>query len=114
MTRSSSLKSRDDGQLQLDAQLALAPFDLGVTQSFSLFSKPSDIEGIDEVGIEIVRQSGQPRDWARQNKVLLDDLRTQFLLWRALPKETVEMYRLRTLESIGGGRQAAQSGVANG
>lgn len=101
MTRSSALKQRQDGQLQLDAQLALAPFDLGVTQSFSLFSMPSDIEGIDEVGIEIQRLSGQPRDWARQNKVLLDDLRTQFLLWRALPKETVEMYRLRTLEAIG-------------
>jgi len=29
--------------------------------------------------------------------VLLNDLRTQFLIWRSLPQETMEIYRQRTL-----------------
>ena len=78
----------------------LAPFDLGVTEDFELRSAPSEIEGIDEVKIKITRKSGQPKDWQRLNKVLLDDLRRQFLIWRSLAHETMEIYRHRTLEAI--------------
>jgi hypothetical protein len=85
----------------LKAILALAPFDLGVTQDFMLTSAPSEIPGIDLVKIKITRVSGQPKDWARLNKVLLDDLRKQFLIWRSLPRETMEIYRHRTLETMG-------------
>ena len=92
---------REDN-LKLDATMALAPFDLGVTQAFSLQSVASEIEGIDEVAIHIVRRSGQNKDWQRQNRVFLDDLRRQFLLWRALPPETMELYRRKTLQVIGG------------
>ena len=51
--------------------------------------------------IEIRRLSGQGKDWARLNKVLLGDLRRQFLIWRALPQETMELYRHRTLIALG-------------
>jgi len=37
------------------------------------------------VQIRLDRVSGQPGDWQRLNRVLLDDLRQQFLIWRALP-----------------------------
>lgn len=97
MARRSRLEIYPDGTLGLSALLALAPFDLGVTQDFELRSGPSEIKGIDEVHIRLVRKSGEPRDWTRLNKVLLDDLRTQFLLWRSLPAETMEVYRQRTL-----------------
>jgi hypothetical protein len=33
--------------------------------------------------------------------VLLDDLRKQFLIWRSLPPETMEIYRRRTLTALG-------------
>ena len=79
--------------------VALAPFDLGVSQSFSLRSTPSEIPGIDEVRVIMRRLSGQPRDWARMNKVFLDDLRKQFLIWRSIPRETMEHYRRITLNS---------------
>ncbi|MBT3296792.1 MAG: FtsX-like permease family protein [Verrucomicrobia bacterium] len=93
---------RDEtGMLGLDSDLALSPFDLGVSQSFQLRSAPSGIPGIDEVRIRLDRHSGQPKDWARLNKVFLDDLRRQFLLWRSLPSETMEIYRERTLVSMG-------------
>ncbi|MBM4038750.1 MAG: FtsX-like permease family protein [Planctomycetes bacterium] len=97
MARNARLVRGEAKQLGLDADLALAPFDLGVTQAFELRSRPSEIPGIDVVAIRITRKSGQPKDWRRLNKALLDDLRRQFLIWRALPHETMELYRQRTL-----------------
>jgi len=113
MARDARLVRGSGGALGLAAELALAPFDLGVTQTFDLASAPSEIPGIDEVAITITRLSGQPKDWARLNKVLLDDLRRQFLIWRALPQETMEIYRERTLVAMGGG-QAESGGGTNG
>jgi hypothetical protein len=86
--------------LGIEAKLSLAPFDLGVSQSFELSSIPSEIPGIDEVRIRIERVSGQQKDWQRLNKVFLDDLRQQFLLWRSLPHETMETYRQNTLAAL--------------
>ena len=100
MARDAALRRHPDGSLGVEAVLALAPFDLGVTQHFDLRSAPSEIPGIDEVNIRLTRQSGQPRDWERLNRTLLDDLRTQFLLWRSLPRETMEQYRRRTLTTM--------------
>ena len=101
--------------LKVHAKLALAPFDLGVTEDFELRSAPSEIEGIDEVKIRITRKSGQPKDWQRLNKVLLDDLRRQFLIWRSLAHETMEIYRRRTLEAIAktGAKAEAESKVTH-
>ena len=102
IAQNARLIAHEDGSLGLAAHLALAPFDLGVTQLFDLRSAPSEIKGIDEVNIRLVRKSGQPKDWERLNKVLLDDLRTQFLLWRSLPHGTMELYRERTLTAMKG------------
>ncbi|HMO49927.1 MAG TPA: hypothetical protein PKE26_05620 [Kiritimatiellia bacterium] len=106
MAKNPELVKFDDGNLGLRAHLALAPFDLGVTQHFELRSAPSEIKGIDEVKIKLIRKSGQPKDWVRLNKQLFDDLRTQFLLWRSLPRETMENYRQETLVAMGKTRQA--------
>jgi hypothetical protein len=100
MAKNPHLLKYDDGSLGLSSHLALAPFDLGVTQQFELRSAPSEIKGIDEVKIRLVRKSGQPKDWVRLNKQLFDDLRTQFLLWRSLPRETMELYRQETLVAM--------------
>jgi hypothetical protein len=96
-----SIAREPGGQLGLDATVALAPFDLGVSQAFALRSVPSEIPGIDEVKLTMDRRSGQPRDWRRLNKVFVDELRQQFLLWRSLPQETMEVYRERTLTELG-------------
>ncbi len=89
-------------RIGIRSKIALAPFDLGVTQDFTLTSTPSEIEGIDEVKILLTRLSGQPKDWERLNKNLLNDLRKQFLIWRSLPGETMEVYRRQTLETMAG------------
>ncbi len=87
--------------LVLRAQLALAPFDLGVTQDFSLRAVPSEIPGVDEIHIEANRLSGAKQDWIRANRTFITDLRQQFLFWRTLSPEAVEDYRRQTLESLG-------------
>jgi hypothetical protein len=93
--------TKETKSLGLDSSVALAPFDLGVSQTFSLRSVPSEIVGIDEVKIQLRRLSGQPGDWRRLCKVFLNDLRRQFLIWRSLPHETMETYRERTLVALG-------------
>jgi hypothetical protein len=97
------------GELGLDAVVMLAPFDLGVGQSFALTSIPSQIPGIDEVRLVLHRRSGQVRDWHRLNKAFMDDLRRQFLLWRSLPRETMELYRQQTLQELGNMNREALS-----
>ena len=82
-----------DGRPVLVSAVSLAPFDLGVTQHFELSYRPSEIPGIDEVALQLVRQSGEPKDWQRLNKLFLDDLRKQFLIWRSLAPETMDSYR---------------------
>ncbi|HUT24374.1 MAG TPA: FtsX-like permease family protein [Sumerlaeia bacterium] len=101
MSRDARLVRGKDNSLGVDTHLVLAPFDLGVTQSFQLRSAPSEIPGIEEVKIVLRRLSGQPKDWRRLNKVLLDNLRKQFLIWRSLPQETMEVYRRQTLTTTG-------------
>ena len=103
---------RDEHEdLGLDAELALAPFDLGVSQGFALRSTPSEIPGINEVRIRLERASGQPKDWQRLNKVFLDDIRKQFLIWRSQPHETMEGYRQRTLVALGGAEGSEDAGA---
>ena len=94
--------SRDvNGNLVLESDLALAPFDLGVTQHMKLTAVPSDIPGVDEVAIHSHRLSGATGDWYRANKVFMRDLRRQFLVWRTLAADVIEDYRHETLEALG-------------
>jgi hypothetical protein len=98
----------DTGHLVLSSDLALAPFDLGVTQHLRLTAVPSEIEGVDEVAIDVTRQSGASGDWQRQNRVFMRELRRQFLVWRTLSSEAIEAYRRETLAALGPGDAAPQ------
>ena len=91
-------RQEGNDMLGIRASVALAPFDLGVNEDFVLMSRPSDIEGIDEVRILIYRLSGAYGDWKRSNRVFINDLRRQLLIWRSLPQEVTEKYRQETLE----------------
>jgi len=110
MAQEARVVKGEGGNLGLDALLALAPFDLGVSQTFALRSAPSEIPGIDEVQLRLERRSGQPKDWRRLNKVFLDDLRRQFLIWRSIPHETMEMYRQQTLTALGAAQEQTEDG----
>jgi len=90
---------RETDRLGFGGKVALAPFDLGVNQQFALLSRPSEIEGIDEVRLLLYRLSGAKGDWQRANRVFINDLRRQLLIWRSLPEEIMEQYRRKTLEA---------------
>ena len=96
--------------LNLQSKVATAPFDLGVTEDFRLTSLPSEIEGVDEVRIEIRRLSGTRGDWVRTNRPFISDLRKQFLIWRSLPENTMELYRRRTLVMLGRDAEGRSNG----
>ena len=90
-------RQTDNDMLGFRATVALAPFDLGVTQEFALLSQPSDIEGIDQIRIMIYRHSGAHGDWQRSNRVFVNELRKQLLIWRSLSQEVTDKYRETTL-----------------
>lgn len=76
----------------LRATIWLQPFDQGISQGFELTARPSDIEGVCEIHVELTRRSGPPSAWERAYRVFLGEMRLQFLLWRTLPDETREHY----------------------
>lgn len=94
-----------EGQYGIRAVISLAPFDLGVSETFHMYSKPSEIAGIDEVVVELNRVSGTAGGWLRGNRDFISELRNQFLLWRSLPPETVEHYRRETVARMAGTRE---------
>jgi len=97
-TKCRIFRQKQNDMLGFRATVALAPFDLGVNQEFALLSQPSEIQGIDEVRIFIHRLSGAGGDWQRSNRVFVNDLRKQLLIWRSLPHKTMDRYRQQTLE----------------
>jgi hypothetical protein len=96
------LATTADGKVRLLAHVSLAPFDLGITQEFSLTAAPSDIAGVDEVKVAATRVSGTVADWHRANRGFVQELRRQFLLWRTLSSENIEAYRMQTSLELGG------------
>jgi hypothetical protein len=85
------------GNYALEAEVSLAPFDLGIFQRFRLSSRDSDIEGIKEVLVDLELENGSPAAWQRSSRHFIADLRKQFLLWRSLPAETVAHYCSQTV-----------------
>ena len=96
-TASVHVFKQSDDKLGMQAQVALAPFDLGVSEAFALMAQPSEIEGIEEIRILLRRLSGTRGDWQRANRVFINELRKQLLIWRSLQPEIMERYRQMTL-----------------
>lgn len=88
----------------IEADISLAPFDLGIFQKFRMYSSEFEIKGIDEVVVELRRVGGTPGAWQRSNRTFAAELRQQFLLWRSLPVETVEHYRQETATTLSASR----------
>lgn len=76
----------------LSATAWLQPFDQGISQTFTLWTQPGAIAGIDQVHVEMRRLSGSPAIWRRSSRVFIHDLRNQFILWRTIPEEAAEHY----------------------
>ena len=76
-----------------DSKVWLAPFDLGIMQGVDVeFCPASDETGFLEIKIHLQRESGEVNVWRRVNKVFLNQLRKQLLMWRSLDKEAQRHY----------------------
>ncbi len=94
----------------IEADISLAPFDLGIFQKFKMYSSEFEIAGINEVVVELQRVGGTPASWIRSNRNFAAELRQQFLLWRSLPIATIEHYRNETRMKLGTGQAERGSG----
>jgi hypothetical protein len=76
----------------LACEIALAPFDLGVTQR--AFFVAAFNERVQSYGItlEVVRNSGQDTNWVTTNKPFLERLRTYLMHWRSLSTQQQTEY----------------------
>jgi hypothetical protein len=93
--------------LGVEGTVWLAPYDLGVRQTVRLTVRPTDLENVYEIDIELHRGSGQVSSWWKLNRVFLGDLRRQLLGWRKLKLERVLQYIADSSEILS---QAGTSG----
>lgn len=99
-----TMNSSWDGY-QVSAKTWLAPFDLGISQQFTITAKPTDVKAIFSIHISMHLLSGQRSAWRRVTIPFLRDLRQQFLVWRTLDEDTTDRYRAL------GGDQDAQTRI---
>jgi len=83
------VKSRLD-ELKVEAEVVLAPFELGVTQHVIL--QAYKVSGAYEFLIQLRRLTGSRDVWITSNYRFIDALRKQFLLWRTLPDKMKQRY----------------------
>lgn len=84
----------------------LAPFDLGISQSFVMTAAPTDVRAIFSIHIRLELLSGQRSAWRRVTYPFLKELRKQFLVWRTLDDETMDRYRAAGGDAEAAARQA--------
>lgn len=85
-----SVQCREGG---VRARLWLAPFDQGLSQDFELQLRPEADPRFCSLVLRLRRLAGQDHAWRRGNRLLVDQLRRQFLVWRALEPAQREIYR---------------------
>ncbi len=72
----------------LEADVWVAPLDMGVSQKVKIASVPDPEEGdISYLFFTITRKSGEFQTWHRMNLGFLKDLRKQLLIWRLVTPE---------------------------
>ena len=87
--------------IRFDSQVWIAPFDFGISQSLSLYTVPTDEEGIFAPEMHLYRKSGEPAAWARMNHRFLRLARQQFLLWRILSSEERQFFAAQAKVQLG-------------
>jgi len=100
--RGDGMEGGGEGSIRLDFTVWLAPFDQGINQEVKLISEPTENPRIFSIMLYIQRLSGNFSAWQRGNYTFVNDLRQQFLVWRALRPEDRAFY-IGQAEGTGGG-----------
>ncbi len=77
---------------RLQFHVALAPYDLGVTQSVTFTAGYDATVGLFRVWLIIERESGQDSNWVSTNRPFLDALRQHLMRWRTLDPAVHERF----------------------
>ncbi|HOJ31433.1 MAG TPA: hypothetical protein PK165_06450 [bacterium] len=85
----------------INTSVALAPFDLGVTQKVKITMSPMGQYNFYTINLEITRDSGESSDWKRLNRRFLDGIRKQFLVWRTVSIEVKKEYEKQGKTMLG-------------
>ncbi len=78
--------------LALTYDVALAPYDLGVTQHVTLRAAYDEQIEAHRIVMQIQRMSGQDSNWAAVNQPFLEKLRAYLMHWRNLSSAERETY----------------------
>jgi hypothetical protein len=81
--------------------VALAPFDLGVTQEVLFETYYDDVVGSHRARLSVTRMSGQDTNWATTNRPFLEKLRKLLMRWRNMDPTQHNLYSDRGRELFG-------------
>lgn len=84
--RLEALGDRPEDGVAVKLRMWLAPYDLGVSQDFSLTMLPTEDEDIFAIEIRLTRLAGDITSWKKTNSLFLSSIRKQFLIWRTVPQ----------------------------
>lgn len=90
-------------ELSLEGEAYLAPYDLGVSNSFRVLLRATTQPNIFRVRFAIARLGGDMNSYRRATQRFLDLLRRQFLIWRTLEPNDKQKYVTRALEGFARG-----------
>ena len=85
IVREASPPSRENPTVR--AVVALAPYELGVTQEAVIQLLADDIRRVYTFSLKLTRLTGSRSVWEANNYFFIDDVRKQALMWRTLPPE---------------------------
>ena len=88
----------------IDMNIWLAPFDLGVSQHVVFRATPEAEHNIYAITLQIRRLSGEDASWRRVNQRFMNVIRKQFLIWRTVDSEAKISYREQGEEILAGER----------
>ncbi len=72
--------------MAIHLRMWLAPYDLGVSQDFSLGCEPTADSDIFAIVLRLQRLAGDINSWKKTNTLFLGQIRKQFLIWRTVPQ----------------------------
>lgn len=80
----------------------LAPYDLGVSQSFEVHVTPTGEQEVSEISLRLTREAGDISSWVKTNSLFLAAIRKQFLIWRTVQPSQKAQYASRGVDIMRG------------
>jgi len=88
--------------MAIHLRMWLAPYDLGVSQDFTLACEPTGDSDIFAIVLRLQRLAGDINSWKKTNTLFLGQIRKQFLIWRTVPQGEKVAYAERADKILAG------------